>query len=1318
MSDDLGQAILELATDMSEYVKDLDNAKGKAQDLDAKFSDVADTAKKLGEGIGIVGGAVSGAMLAMAKETASYGEELELTSQKTGMTTEQISALGVAAQLNQSSMDSMSTGLKLLQKNMEGAASGSPQLVAQFQALGVQFIDSTGKAKPVNDVLLQVAARFAEMPDGAAKTGAALALFGRSGSDLIPTLNSLGTTGLDPVIEKAKTLGLVMSEQDVQAASQAEKSLETMEASMKGLAVTVGSTLLPGLTSIVDTVRQDITQFTQFTQSHQTLTKATFDTAAVITGAGGLLVGLAGIVNYGPNVLGFFGNMATSVTTVGTAIGGLQSIYLLRSITSFGDLTAAVQLAGVGMTALNAVSIVGLMAGLVALTYQIGQSSGLIDALALKIGTWGSAGKGVTQSQNDLQAATQKLADTLSQKYGVTVVQGTTSTEEFNKNVMAMAASLGLVKTQTDAATDSSKKGTDQTNADYLAKKALAEIEANLVKSVTDENYQQQALLPTLLQLQNSHVSATAVIDKMGTSIKNEVTQLALSGQTIDPLLQKWADAADKQDRLKASYDKAIDSIHNQNSEASVLQSTIATLTAQGLIPAGQAYLYLGPQILSTVDALKKQHDIVPPELQGQADLAKAMLSTTSVFQQQEQASKDLAAARDAVSARVAHEQQVLDGETQSILRGMSALQTNAQLMTAADTAAFNALQDALDNKADPAMQRFRLLSQGATLDLQAMRPPAMDFGYAMQQTRDKVDQVYARTHDDTVAMNNALDDSISKWMQMHAALKFAPDPEEVQTELNQEAATIRQVFGQAGDDALRTAQTWITQENQAEDAITKKHIDSVKQTQSEVRDAAGKVFDDMFTKGQGVFNSLTDMFKGLGTTMMRTAFQDITSTLISPLMDNVKSLFNTFITGPLNDLMHGLISKITGDMSGSLKGISGMFGSSATGGIIAGGITAGLMALSTIVGSIGQGRKTADQFVQEYQNPFANAQDTGVLNQTIDMYNKQKTAGLVNLDAATQELSGVEQLWSTFMQNATTFAQQGQVDVKVVSQAYKTLNPLMANMIGQLQNDVIALQLAPVGATIKGSGITFNLPGTVAPLPTDTTGDSSSSTTSSSTTSGNNTFTIPTGTTNSANPGNASTSTSTSSAPTIPTTGVWDLATNQQLTSDAAIGAAVQAGHYLSVRGNTVSGINFQGGVMVGTGLLGYETTGVALNGAGAWLSASQLAAMGLTQYAGMSQQDVVARAGLRVGTFRTGVDYLGSDTIGLLHEGEAVLTKEQNAIRLAGGFALNFGPGSIVLNPRPGQDGRALARDFVSSLETDGDLRFRMQKLMGVRK
>lgn len=115
----------------------------------------------------------------------------------------------------------------------------SAQAKDAFQQLGISVTDSSGKLKNSGQILLEIANKFKQMPDGAIKTALALKLFGRSGAEMIPLLNEGGDA-----IDK---LRVKMTTAFAQRADEYNDKLAILGGKIGGIGADIATILLPAL---------------------------------------------------------------------------------------------------------------------------------------------------------------------------------------------------------------------------------------------------------------------------------------------------------------------------------------------------------------------------------------------------------------------------------------------------------------------------------------------------------------------------------------------------------------------------------------------------------------------------------------------------------------------------------------------------------------------------------------------------------------------------------------------------------------------------------------------------------------------------------------------------------------------------------------------------------------------------------------------------------------------------------------------------------------------------------------------------------------
>lgn len=195
--------------------------------------------------------AAGAAFGALAKQSIDAQDRLSKLSQTTGVSTEALSQLEYAAKLSGSSLDGLQTGLLRLSRTASDAANGLSTAQRAFNAIGVSAKNQDGTLKDTEQLLLEVAEKFAGIEDGAAKAAVAQELFGRSGASLIPFLNQ-GKDGIQALREEADQLGLTIGGKAAKSAEQFNDNLTRVRSAFDGLIAQATQAMLPMLEALSD----------------------------------------------------------------------------------------------------------------------------------------------------------------------------------------------------------------------------------------------------------------------------------------------------------------------------------------------------------------------------------------------------------------------------------------------------------------------------------------------------------------------------------------------------------------------------------------------------------------------------------------------------------------------------------------------------------------------------------------------------------------------------------------------------------------------------------------------------------------------------------------------------------------------------------------------------------------------------------------------------------------------------------------------------------------------------------------------------------
>lgn len=240
----------DVSADVRREVKGLErDAEGMGQKIQGAMNIAA--AATIAAGVGIVAG-----VLKASQAYAQYAERIRDVSIKTGESAENASRLVNAADDVGVSYEALSKGLNVFSRNMvqvqEQEAGFSTSLTNNqkvLESLGITVTDFNGQIRPTKDLLEDLSEVFSHMPDGPTKTGLAMQLFGRGGTEMIEFLNQ-GKSALQASYAEADKWGQILSGKDVEAAHQFTLAQRDMNDAVESMTIKIGQKAIPVLTEL------------------------------------------------------------------------------------------------------------------------------------------------------------------------------------------------------------------------------------------------------------------------------------------------------------------------------------------------------------------------------------------------------------------------------------------------------------------------------------------------------------------------------------------------------------------------------------------------------------------------------------------------------------------------------------------------------------------------------------------------------------------------------------------------------------------------------------------------------------------------------------------------------------------------------------------------------------------------------------------------------------------------------------------------------------------------------------------------------------
>ena len=245
--DELDKKLLQERTRLEQLNGELIETQKQTLGLDEANEKLNSTMKGLAIGIG----AAFAALTKFAMDTAETADELKTLSSQTGLTTTEIQRLQYAANFVDVEFSTMSSSITKLEQNMLKARNGSKDLTEAFRKLHVRTTDNNGKFKDANEVFYEVIDALGKVKNETELDTLAMELFGKSAKELKPLIEQ-GSKALKEYGDEAERHSLIMSEDEVEAASSFKDSMDRLNAAVDRLKQLLGEALMPILEGIAD----------------------------------------------------------------------------------------------------------------------------------------------------------------------------------------------------------------------------------------------------------------------------------------------------------------------------------------------------------------------------------------------------------------------------------------------------------------------------------------------------------------------------------------------------------------------------------------------------------------------------------------------------------------------------------------------------------------------------------------------------------------------------------------------------------------------------------------------------------------------------------------------------------------------------------------------------------------------------------------------------------------------------------------------------------------------------------------------------------
>ena len=240
----LGQLVVRLGLDAADFTQGMSKAEADAFKLgDSIGRGIRDSAVLAAQALTTIAVAAVGAFKLVNDQVEAIASFQQL-SEKIGDTAENLASLKKASDVSGTSMDSIAAASIKLTAALSKTDEEGQGAAKAIKALGLDF-DAFKALSPVEQID-SVSKAMNGFEDGANKTAVAVALWGKSGADMIPLLNDLAN---------GSERNVTLTQDQITAADVFSKKLAGLKSDMQTYAQQLSVGAIPTMTEVINRLR-------------------------------------------------------------------------------------------------------------------------------------------------------------------------------------------------------------------------------------------------------------------------------------------------------------------------------------------------------------------------------------------------------------------------------------------------------------------------------------------------------------------------------------------------------------------------------------------------------------------------------------------------------------------------------------------------------------------------------------------------------------------------------------------------------------------------------------------------------------------------------------------------------------------------------------------------------------------------------------------------------------------------------------------------------------------------------------------------------
>ena len=225
--------------------------------VSAQMKDIGNKATAAGQslkGLSMAAGAIDVALAGLAYKSGTAADDLNTLSKVTGIGTDALQKYKLSADLVDVSVEAIAKSQQKLKKNMLGALDGTNDQAQYFEQLGINITNADGSLRDAGDVFDETIEALGKMTNETERDAIAMALMGKSATELNPLIEDGGET-YKRVADLMANNGLeIVDQETIDKANQFNDYLDEIKATWGAAISTIGMQLAGYLAPVLEKV--------------------------------------------------------------------------------------------------------------------------------------------------------------------------------------------------------------------------------------------------------------------------------------------------------------------------------------------------------------------------------------------------------------------------------------------------------------------------------------------------------------------------------------------------------------------------------------------------------------------------------------------------------------------------------------------------------------------------------------------------------------------------------------------------------------------------------------------------------------------------------------------------------------------------------------------------------------------------------------------------------------------------------------------------------------------------------------------------------